>query len=214
MKIENTQVYGFKAAIRAMRNPMNSWARSDSKVGQVISPNDKNYNVEGFVLGEADKALSQKLSKAGTEHRKHLRLIRVWADLTLPRYIHQEMDTYKYIDKISCSTVHTLMKGEISQDNFEYEVPHEFIDMLNAIIHEYKKTDNKEIKRQRLIQCKNLLPEGFLQKRTISTNYECLLAMYYQRHNHRLPEWHKICDWILSLPYFIELTGIENNQKE
>lgn len=213
MKIENTQVYGFEVAIKAMRNPYNSWAKSDSKVVQVISPNDKNYNVEGFVLGEADKALSQKLSKAGTEHRKHLRLIRVWADLTLPRYIHQEMDTYKYIDKISCSTVHTLMKEEITQAHFEdNDIPLSVLYKLNTYIDLYKKEKDVTVKNMLLLKCKNLLPEGFLQKRTISTNYECLLAMYYQRHNHRLPEWHKICEWILGLPYFIELTGIEVNR--
>lgn len=213
MKIENTQVFGFEAAIRAMRNPMNSWARSDSKVGEMLPKNDKNYNIEGFILGEADKTLSQKLSKAGTEHRKHLRLIRVWADWTLPRYLWAECDTYKYIDKISCSTMHRLMKEELTPEHFENDnIPPVVLYKLNAYINLYKQQEDPAIKNELLLLCKNLLPEGFLQKRTISTNYECLLSIYLQRHNHRLPEWHKICEWILSLPYFVELTGIEVNR--
>ena len=214
MKIENEQVFGFEAAIRAMRNPLNSWDKSDSRIKSCDDPlywADKNANEERFVLGEKDMQLSQKLTKAGAEHRKHLRMIQVWADFTLPRFLHSEIDTYKFINKISCSTMHTLMKNPISKDNFEKDnIPAKLIDKINTYIKLYNETDDKEEKTEYLIACKNILPEGFLQKRTINTNYECLLSMYLQRKNHRLPQWHKICDWIINLPYFKELTGVEN----
>lgn len=212
MKIENTQVFGFEASIRALRNPMDSWGKSDSRLKD-FNPSSityKNINAEDFILGDTDMQLSQKLSKAGTEHRKHLRMIHVWADWTLPRYIHSEVDTYKHINKISCSTMHTLMKKPISEANFEKDnIPSKLIDKINSYIELYKKCNDKEEKNDYLIACKNLLPEGFLQMRTINTNYECLLSIYNQRKNHRLPQWHEICDWIIQLPYFIELTGLE-----
>ncbi len=211
MKIENTEVYGFQSAIRAMRNPMDSWNKSDSGTFD-ISPheiNDKNINYEHFSLGDNDKKLSQTLTKAGTEHRKHLRMIQVWADFTLPRYIWSEMDTYKYINKNSCSTMHKLMSREITEEDFELDnIPFKLIDKINTYIQSYKESNSNEEKNNNLIACKNILPEGFLQKRTINTNYECLLSMYHQRKNHKLPQWHKICNWILELPYFTELTGI------
>lgn len=100
------------------------------------------------------------------------------------------------------------MSKNIIQDNFENKVPSCIIDEINTCIQAYKKTDSNNVKNDLLRYCKNILPEGFLQKRTINTNYECLLSMYNQRKNHKLPEWHKICDWILELPYFTELTGI------
>lgn len=215
MNIENTEVFGFEAAIRAMRNPLNSWDRSDSQHKSFHYDKwsywlDDNANTEGFILGKKDKELSQKLSKSGTEHRKHLRFIRVWSDWTLPRYIWAEVDTYKHIDKISCSTMHTLMKSHVSKSDFEQDnVPNALIEQINNYIDLYNNTKDKEERKKYLIACKNILPEGFLQKRTISTNYECLLSMYLQRKNHRLPEWRKICNWILDLPYFIELTGVE-----
>ena len=122
MKIENTEVYGFQSAIRAMRNPMDSWNKSDSGTFD-ISPHeisDKNINYEHFYLGDNDIKLSQKLTKAGTEHRKHLRMIQVWADFTLPRYIHSELDTYKYINKISCSTMHKITSRLLTKDDFDF----------------------------------------------------------------------------------------------
>lgn len=213
LKIENTQVFGFEAAIRAMRNPINSWSKSDSFIQHSAIAEMRNHNIEGFVLGDKDAKLSRTLSKAGSDHRKHLRLIRVWADMTLPRYIWAEMDTYRFIDKVSCSTMHTLMKSDIDSYDFDVKnVPAALIDKINTYITLYKDTKDHEEKRDYLMAVKNILPEGFLQKRTISTNYECLLSMYCQRRNHRLPHWQKICDWILSLPYFVELTGVEYDE--
>jgi len=213
MKIENTQVFGFEAAIRAMRNPLNSWDKSDSRIKSCDNPlywEDKNVNEEKFVLGEKDMQLSQKLTKAGTEHCKHLRFITVWVDITAPRFWWQEFDTYRHLEKISCSTMHTLMKAPISKANFEYDnLPDSLIEKINTYIQLYQNSNDEEEKKNYLIACKNILPEGFQQKRTITTNYQCLLNMYQQRKNHRLPQWHKACKWVLSLPYFCELTGIK-----
>lgn len=218
MKIENTQVFGFEAAIRAMRNPLNSWDRSDSRIKSCDDPlywADKNANVERFVLGEKDMQLSQKLTKAGTEHCKHLRLIQVWFDITAPRFFYIEFDTYKHKENISCSTMHTLMKKPISEQDFEKgNVPATLIEKINTYIKLYQETDDAEEKRDYLLSCKNILPEGFLQKRTVCTNYQTLLNMYMQRKHHKLPQWQYVCNWILTtLPYFKELTGIETEGK-
>lgn len=218
MKIENTQVFGFEAAIRAMRNPLNSWDKSDSRIKSCDDPlywTDKNANEERFVLGEKDMQLSQKLTKAGTEHCKHLRMITVWCDVTAPRFWWQEMDTYRHVEKISCSTMHTLMKNPISEANFEKDnVPTELIEKINTYIKLYQETDDKEEKRDYLVACKNILPEGFLQKRTVCTNYQTLLNMWNQRRHHKLPSWQYFCNWILNLPYFKELTGVENGNNK
>ncbi len=208
MLIENTEVYGFQASIRAMRNPMDSWGKSDSTITQFWM--DENDNVEGFVLGDTDKKLSQSLTKAGAEHCKHLRLISVWFDVTAPRFWYQEFDTYKHKENVSCSTMHTLMKKDVDEDCFEIDnIPSALIDKINGYIDAYKNTKDAEEKNDYLLACKNLLPEGFLQKRTVWTNYQTLYAMCCQRDNHRLPQWHYVCEWIRELPYFIELTGLE-----
>ncbi len=214
MKIENTQVFGFESAIRGMRNPLDSWDKSDSvtKNFAILNTENKNFNIEGFILGNADMQLSQKLTKAGTEHCKHLRMIQVWVDLILPRYIWTEFDTYRNLEKISCSTMHTLMKKPISHDMFEdgeIFLNDDVINILNKIIEKYKNADNSQIKKEYKYYAKSILPESFLQRRTINTNYMTLLNIYRQRKNHELPQWHIICDWIEKLPYFIELTGIE-----
>lgn len=213
MKIENTQIFGFEAAIRAMRNPLNSWNKSDSRTKSRDDPlywADKNANEERFVLGEKDMQLSQKLTKAGTEHCKHLRLIQVWFDITAPRFFYTEFDTYKYKENVSCSTMHTLMKKPVSEQDFEKDnIPASLIEKINTYIELYQQTNNVDEKRDYLISCKNVLPEGFLQKRTVCTNYQTLLNMYRQRRQHRLPQWQYFCNWITTLPYFTELTGIE-----
>ena len=216
MNIERTEVYGFGATIRAMRNPLESFGKSDSTYypyahEDFIYWREPNSNSEGFYLGEADKKLSQTLVKAGDSHGKHLRLVQVWADFTLPRFIHQECDTYRHIEKVSCSTMHTLMKKPITEDMFEGGFLHmsaDTIHKLNELIQLYKSTNDPQEKKQCKYHAKRILPESFLQKRTINTNYQCLLNIYKQRKNHELPQWQEICDWILALPYFKELTGI------
>jgi hypothetical protein len=213
MKIENTQVFGFEAAIRAMRNPLNSWAKSDSKIEGCDNPlywSKENANEERFILGENDMLLSQKLTKAGTEHCKHLRLISVWFDITAPRYFYTEFDTYKHKENVSCSTMHTLMKTPLSEDDFEKDnIPASLIDKINEYIKLYQQSEDTEEKREYLVACKNILPEGYLQKRTVWTTYQTLLNILHQREHHRLPQWQYFCEWIVRLPYFKELTGIK-----
>lgn len=220
MKIENIEVYGFKAAIRGMRNPLDSWGKSDSydDYNSMVDTlrGDKNFNNEYFFIGDADVNLSQILTKAGAEHCKHLRMIQVWFDLTLPRYIWSEFDTYKFNTKVSCSTMHTIHKRNLTKDDFEdrdisditLDELNELIDICNGhsrINHDALNKTKRDIKKK--------LPEGFLQKRTVNTNYAELLNIYFQRKNHKLPEWHTLCDRILRLSYFVELTGIEVKPK-
>lgn len=202
MKIESTQVYGFGSALRSMRNPMNSWGKSDSNF----------FNNDEFVLGKADKELSAKLTKAGSEHCKHLRMIHVWVDMELPRYIWQEMDTYKFNNKVSTSTMHKLFNKdrEIVIDDFEYaQEDYDILELivirLNNLRKQYLKTKDNAL----LLRAKKILPESFLQLRTIDFNYQELLNIYNQRKNHKLLIWRVICEWILSLPYFKELTGLD-----
>jgi hypothetical protein len=192
-----------------MRNPMNSWERSDSisqkiRNTSVVSPKNTVLS-ECFYLGVKDKELSQKLCFSGGEHSKHLRIIQVWCDMTLPRYVWQEFDTYGHINKVSTSTMHKLTSQPLDNTSFEYPISQDFLDSLNAMIETYKNTKDKND----FYILKNALPEGFLQKRTINANYQTLLNIYNQRKDHKLEQWHKICDFILGLPYFIEFTGVE-----
>lgn len=217
VKIENTQVFGFESALRGARNPMNSWDRSDSFT--IYDSYDhrveiKNTNEENFVLGDADKILAQKLTKAGSEHCKFLRQIHVWADFTLPRYIWSEMDTYHYNTKNSTSTMHKLMSRNLNLDDFTYNEFDEpmvklIANHINQIRYVYGMTPDVKQKHEILRRAKQLLPEGYLQMRTMDTNYAELLNIYKQRWNHKLPEWHMLCEFIENLPYFVELTGIE-----
>jgi hypothetical protein len=172
-------------------------------------PVAKNVNIENFYLGDDDMKLSQKLSKAGSEHCKHLRMIQVWMDLTLPRYIWSEFDTYKFNTKISCSTMHKITSRHLTTADFEEGfVNKHIIEDINNMIDTFNSTKDASLKNDIKRHIKMVLPEGFLQKRTLNTNYAELLNMHFQRENHKLVEWHKIDDAILQLPYFIELTGI------
>lgn len=197
MKIENTQVYGFLPSIKAMRNPMDSWELSDTIV--LESLHGSPFVSEQFLLGEKDARLSFKLSHAGGEHAKHLRMIHVWVDMTLPRYIWSEFDTYKYNTKVSCSTMHKLKSRPLTDDDFENGIHEPTLDFINNMIE--LDTPIEEIK--------NVLPEGFLQRRTVCTNYAELLNIYKQRKYHKLSQWREICGWIESLPYIKEITNID-----
>jgi len=205
MKIENTEVYGFKMALRGMRNPLNSWERSDtifysSNYADGLYPNS--YVPERPVIGSKDLELCCKLIKGGSVHRKFLRQIMIWADLTLPRYIWQEVDTYKVSTvRNSCSTMHKLGGSKITRDDFQDGVVSvEVLVGLNELSQRYAETKDYEIVKN----MKKLLPEGFLQKATYSMSYETGLSMIRWRKDHRLPEWSGpggICEWLLSLPY-------------
>jgi len=219
IKIENTQVFGFESALRGMRNPMNSWDKSDSYT--IYDSFDhrietRNTSDECFVLGEADKILAQKLTKAGSEHCKFLRQIHVWADFTFPRYWWSEMDTYSHNTKNSTSTMHKLMSRDLTLNDFVFNsedtpLMHSILSAFDRIRFDYLQTTDAQTKHYLLRRAKQLLPEGYLQMRTMDTNYAELLNVYHQRFQHKLkPEWQDVmCSWIENLPYFVELTGIE-----
>ena len=224
MKITNTEVYGFDAALRGMRNPKNSWHLNDTRKADAIEdfrlldticPED--IDMELTIIGEKDLYLAQNLIKAGTEHYKFLRQIQVWADVEMPRYWWSEFDTYQFNSKNSCSTMHRLLntKSAITLEQFVYcnedkDSLLSTIDRLNEIREEWLKAkeekDNKTMTRL-LLRSKRLLPESFLQKRTVNTNYAELRNIYFQRENHRLKEeWQDVfCKWVESLPYAKEL---------
>ena len=205
MKFENTQVFGLDGAIRGMRNPLNSWSKSDTTINAC----------DEVVIGPQDLKLMQTLIRGGSEHRKFMRMIHVQVDVTMPRYFWSELDTYHFNTKNSCSTMHTLLNTDkpITKDLFVY--CNEDLPLLTVIITKLEEMriqyrsgllDQRD-KDRLLLRAKRLLPEGFLQKRTWDTNYEEIRNIYHQRKNHRLKEeWQNtFCSWVTSLPYFTEL---------
>lgn len=213
MEIKNTEVYGFEAALRGMRNPLNSWGNSDSYYDKVANQ---------YIIGNNDMKLAQSLIKSGSEHCKFLRMIHVSADFDMPRYFWSEFDTYHYNTKNSCSTMHKLLNNDnpITLNMFETcdrdaYLWNEIIARLEEFRLNYKElqktTKNKEEMDELLLRAKRLLPEGMLQLRTVDTNYAELRNMYFQRRNHRLhEEWvDTFCNWIKNLPYANELICLE-----
>ena len=214
MRFENTAVYNIYNAILGARNPMNSWDKSDSVF--------KGYNgkIENTSIGKNDLELMQKLIKAGSEHRKFLRQIFVAVDITAPLYFFKELDTYKVGTVAnSTSTMHKLASTPITIDCFEMEDFTPFIDnfkidlswrtvvsYLEQLRQKYNETKDKRYWKELI----RLLPESWLQKRTVTMNYENILNMYRQRKNHKLTEWSKsFCDWVKTLPYAEELICLE-----
>lgn len=202
IKIENTDVSGFEAAIRGMRNPMNSWDKSDTLF-------DKNI----FCMGDNDLNLMKRLAKAGSDHRKFLRMITVTVDVTAPLYWWKEADQYKVGTVTnSCSTMHKIAAKEFTLDDFSHEhlysstmfILKNMVYKLNFWREKYLDTKNKDDWWQ-LIQ---LLPSSYNQHRTYCLNYEVLANIYFARRNHKLDEWRAFCDWILSLPYFKEIMEV------
>lgn len=227
LKIENTEVVGWEAAIRGMRNPKNSWEKSDSGVCATHGPDhcaDCVYtdchadDVEigtKYILGPNDLKLMTTLRNAGTDHRKFMRMITVYLDITAPLYWWKEFDTYKVGTVAnSCSTMHKIADKEFTLEDFSYEhlenswLVHlkETIKLLNDARDAYQwcNTDAKKEWWWQLIQ---LLPSSYNQKRTIMLNYEVLANMYHARKNHKLDEWHTFCDWIDTLPYSELIAG-------
>ena len=195
IKIENVDVYGFEAAIRGARNPMNSWHLMDSCT-----------NNGEFEIGEKDYDLLRRLTIAGPEHRKWNRMITVTMDITAPLYWWKEYDTYKVATAAnSCSTMHKIQAKEFTLDDFSHEHLEEYpkwllsevIKELNKNREDFNKTKDKDYWWQ-MIQ---LLPSSYNQKRTIHLNYETLGAMYRQRKHHKLDEWREFCGMIEGLPY-------------
>ena len=208
IKIEHTDVYGWEAAIRGMRNPLNSWDRSDSVFLPVYVPPAEHVPE----IGDNDLALMMKLAKAGRTHAKYRRMITVTVDVTAPLYWWKEYDTYKVGTVAnSCSTMHKIHDKDFSFDDFSCEclanpskcALHEVIDMMNYYRRLYVATKDKEYWMQ-MIQ---LLPTSYNQKRTLQLNYEVLAGIYRDRKNHKLAEWHTFCDWITYLPYSQIITG-------
>jgi hypothetical protein len=239
LKIENTEVLGWDAAIRGMRNPLNSWEKSDSQFVR-----DPDYGCFGVCpcaelvdcdcchVGPNDLKLMNTLRNAGTDHRKFMRMITVYLDITAPLYWWKEFDTYKVGTVAnSCSTMHKIADKEFTLEDFSHEhllsmanndagdalflndannIRVDGDDLLGLIINvlnyyrgRYIKTKDKRYWWQ-LIQ---LLPSSYNQRRTVMLNYEVLANIYKSRRNHKLDEWHTFCDWIESLPYSKLITG-------
>lgn len=235
LKIENTEVVGFEAASRGMRNPMNSWDRGDTEFhGGVVRFDTCNERWEdnGYTmsLGSNDLDLMTRLRNSGTDHRKFMRMITVYLDITAPLYWWKEFDTYKVGTVAnSCSTMHKIAAKEFTLDDFSHEhltirqstdILKETVDALNVFRDVYLnggilryENDNMRCfgKKDKEIwwQMIQLLPSSYNQRRTVMLNYEVLANMYKSRRNHKLDEWHTFCDWIERLPYSELITGKE-----
>ena len=207
MEIKNIEVYGFRRALHAMRNPMNSWDKSDSFTGDLVSP-WQYWQCTGIiapdvpVIGPNDMALIKSLIKAGPSHRKFLRQIMVWWDITLPRYVWTQFDTFKVgTTRVSTSSMLKLGSRNLKPSDFQDSaVFPEVLDWLNHWLALYRRTKNFELLRQ----VKQHLPESFLQMSTYSFSYETAMYMYGLRKDHRLSEWSGpggICATIKALPY-------------
>lgn len=215
IKIENADVLGWEAAIRGMRNPMNSWNKSDSDSSCPMSYDNGgcdccDYCSINFQVGPNDKDLMKRLRLAGTDHRKFMRMLTVYVDITAPLYWWKEFDTYKVGTVAnSCSTMHTIHKTEISEELFSFdhvklcEVGKEYLNELEKLRVKFNETKDKKY-WYALIQ---LLPASFNQKRTVMLNYEVLANMYKSRKDHKLDEWREMCEWMRGLPYSELITG-------
>lgn len=268
LKIENTEVLGWEHAIRGMRNPMNSWEKSDSGYCHrdflrdcrtcIHGPLEKCWR-KGYDIGPQDYALMTRLRNAGADHRKFMRMISVYMDITAPLYWWKEFDTYKVGTVAnSCSTMHKIAEKEFTLEDFScehlfgpddmlewderkdiakdnalaavnvdgdwcYFTPKGYIQMTCNILNHYrqkyleaqKKPMKEEVKRTGLVkqywwQMIQLLPSSYNQQRTVMLNYEVLANIYKSRRNHKLDEWHTLCDWIEGLPYSELIIGEDN----
>lgn len=243
LKIENTEVMGWEHAIRGMRNPKNSWEKTDSypavdcgKCGKIeregiCKKEDRDCTgFECFEVGPNDLKLMTTLRNAGTDHRKFMRMITVYLDITAPLYWWKEFDTYKVGTVAnSCSTMHKIAAKEFTLEDFscehlcddELELLKEIITRLNMNRIVFIAKDDKRVDRYSVMsdecyakykkklwwQMIQLLPSSYNQKRTVMLNYEVLANIYKSRRNHKLDEWHTLCDWIESLPYSELITG-------
>ena len=243
IKIENIEICGWKPAIRGMRNPMNSWNKSDSVIGHCMDEVDckdcphgscwecNNFGEYITKIGDKDLELMLNLREAGTDHRKFMRMIVVYVDITAPLYWWKEFDTYKVGTVAnSCSTMHKIADKEFTLDDFSHEhllddeyITHkdygyflpilclkEQIYTLNLFREMYLKTKDKKWWWQ-MIQ---LLPSSYNQKRTVMLNYEVLANIYKSRKNHKLDEWRDFCKWIETLPYSELITGGEDGRSD
>lgn len=222
IKFENTEVVGWESAIRGMRNPMNSWEKSDS--GWFSSEDDMGvdyvqYNShsdpsELYFIGSNDLDLMTRLRNAGTDHRKFMRMITVYVDITAPLYWWKEFDTYKVGTVAnSCSTMHKIHAKEFTLDDFSNEhllgkavqyngyVPTSVLECTIGALNEFRELYLETKDKKYWWQMIQLLPSSYNQRRTVMLNYEVLANIYKSRKNHKLDEWRMFCDWILTLPY-------------
>ena len=219
IKVENIEVFNFEGAIRGMRNPLNSWSKSDSHM-----ETDYANNTTKFVIGEKDLNLMRRLYKAGSEHRKYLRQIFVSMDITAPMYWWKEMDQYRInVTTNGCSTMHKITAKEFTPEDFSNE--HLFnISKLQTIINWlndyrdiyinwddnkpwYDDDGNEVTKKDIWWQLIQLLPSSYNQKRTITMNYENVVTIIKQRSGHKLDEWNTFVTILKDLPYIKEITN-------
>lgn len=253
LKVENNEVFGFEHAIRGMRNPMNSWDKSDS---EWVDPNqefvtyelddgvlverislDEGFDPESnefYAIGDNDLKLMQNLYKAGTDHRKFMRMIVVFVDIIAPLYWWKEFDTYKVGTVVnSCSTMHKIQAKEFVREDFSHEHMNVYslnilattIERLNSFRNVYLHGGMSYDENHKYVlfepkskyiwwQMIQLLPTSYNQRRTVLMNYEVLANIYNARKNHKLDEWHRLCEFACDLPYFCDIIGIDGYTEE
>lgn len=247
IKIENTEIIGWEAAIRGMRNPLNSWEKSDSHFNSLDDCGDCTHcnlrfdECHAQQIGPNDYDLMTRLRNAGTDHRKFMRMITVYVDITAPLYWWKEFDTYKVGTVAnSCSTMHKIHAKEFTLEDFscEHLITSKDPDCYDASYHWYSESANTNLyatpldglkviigilnaNREAYLETKNkeywwqliqLLPSSYNQRRTVMLNYEVLANIYKSRRNHKLDEWHVFCEWIENLPYAELITDkVEEN---
>ena len=204
LKVERTSVMNIDNAIRGARNPMNSWAKSDST-----------YDENGkFIIGEADLDFGHRLAVAGSDHRKFLRQVFVSVDITAPLYWWKEFDTYKVATVAnSTSTMHKIQAKEFTREDFSCDRMSDkalaALDALIAVLEEQRQKYLETKERVYWDDMIQLLPSSYHQLRTVTMNYETLVNIYYARRHHKLPEWHVFCDAIMELPYAKQLIAVK-----
>lgn len=228
--IDKAVTYGWADAVRGMRNPMNSWDKSDSYVSDFTDDGKG-----GFIFGENDLDLAKRLAKSGSDHAKFRRMITVYVDITAPLYWWKESDTYKVGTVAnSCSTMHKIHDKEFTLDDFShehlgvYDVNEEgeicyrnlWVEALNDIVEAlniarrfYLDETRPDIKKEYWWQMIQLLPSSYNQKRTVMMNYEVLSNIYGARKNHKLNEWREFCEWIETLPYAKDIVCLSKEDK-
>lgn len=224
LKIENVEIHGWEPANRGMRNPKNSWKKSDSEFVATdgdhhdicgnFGPRYGSYGWEEVSIGENDLNLMTTLRDAGTDHRKFMRMIVVYMDVTAPLYWWKEYDTYKVGTVAnSCSTMHKIAEKEFTLDDFSCEhligIAKDDLYGTTSVLNHFRKLYLQSKDKKYWWQMIQLLPSSYNQRRTIMLNYEVLANIYKSRRNHKLDEWHTFCDLIESLPYSELITGKE-----